>query len=226
MLDRDALFYLQAMGIDVYQSRDLAASVLPTVHRENVDAELDANVDAWASLQASVKQCQACALHASRTHTVFGVGSKTARVMFVGEAPGAQEDKQGLPFVGRAGQLLDNMLHAIGLSRDEVYIANVLKCRPPQNLDPQADEVARCTQYLDSQIQLIQPRLIVALGRIAAHYLLHCQTPLDKLRQSRHQYGAHNTPLLVTYHPAYLLRAPLEKRKAYQDLLQIKALIN
>ena len=136
--------------------------------------------------------------------------------MFVGEAPGADEDRQGEPFVGRAGQLLNSMIFAIGLKREEVYIANVIKCRPPGNRDPQPEEVEQCEPYLIRQIELIRPRLIVALGRHAAHSLLKTELPLAKLRGGRHSY--HDTPLIVTYHPAYLLRSPGEKRKVWEDL--------
>jgi DNA polymerase len=136
--------------------------------------------------------------------------------MFVGEAPGADEDAQGEPFVGRAGQLLNAMLFAIGLKREEVYIANVLKCRPPGNRDPQAQEVDQCEPYLVRQIELIRPRLIVALGRHAAHSLLKTELPLARLRGQRLSY--HDTPLIVTYHPAYLLRTPSDKKKAWDDL--------
>ena len=140
--------------------------------------------------------------------------------MFIGEAPGADEDRQGEPFVGRAGQLLNAMLFAIGLKREEVYIANVLKCRPPGNRDPQPEEVAQCEPYLIRQIEHIRPKLIVALGRHAAHSLLKTEVPLARLRGQRLSY--HGIPLIVTYHPAYLLRSPGEKRKAWEDLMLAK----
>jgi DNA polymerase len=151
------------------------------------------------------------------------VGDRAARWMFVGEAPGADEDAQGEPFVGRAGQLLNAMLFAIGLKRQEVFIANVLKCRPPGNRDPQPNEVEQCEPYLLRQIELIRPKLIVALGRHAAHSLLKTELPLAKLRGSRHNY--HGTALVVTYHPAYLLRSPGEKRKAWDDLCLAKTIM-
>lgn len=142
--------------------------------------------------------------------------------MVIGEGPGAEEDKQGEPFVGRAGKLLDQMLKAIGHSRnDNVFIANVVKCRPPANRDPRPDEVAACRPYLDRQIELIKPRLIVGLGRVAAHRLLDTQLPMSKLRGSLHHYGAQATPVMLTYHPAYLLRSPREKAKAWEDLKAI-----
>lgn len=170
----------------------------------------------WAPLQRAVAACTQCRLHATRTQTVFGVGNPRARWLFVGEAPGADEDRQGEPFVGRAGQLLNAMLYAIGLKREDVYIANVLKCRPPGNRDPQPDEVAHCEPYLIRQIALIQPRLIVALGRHAAHSLLKTEIALARLRGQRLAY--HDIPLVVTYHPAYLLRTPGDKRRVWDDL--------
>jgi DNA polymerase len=168
------------------------------------------------ALANEVAACVKCPLHSSRTQTVFGVGSAGAQWMFVGEAPGVQEDLQGEPFVGRAGQLLNAMLAAMGLKREQVYIANVLKCRPPNNRDPQPHEVECCEPYLLRQIELINPRIILALGRHAAHSLLKSDLPLAKLRGRRLTY--HGIPLVVTYHPAYLLRNPVDKRKAWDDL--------
>jgi DNA polymerase len=176
----------------------------------------------WAGLRAAVAGCEACRLCQTRTQTVFGVGPERAPLMIVGEGPGADEDARGEPFVGRAGKLLDEMLKAIGHSReDNVYIANVVKCRPPGNRDPAPDEAEACRPYLEAQIALVQPRLIVALGRIAAQRLLVTDEPLARLRGPLHHYGAARTPLLVTYHPAYLLRSPREKAKSWQDLKQI-----
>jgi len=172
----------------------------------------------WEQLRTMVLHCEQCELHRTRTQAVFGVGNQQAQWMVVGEAPGADEDRQGEPFVGRAGQLLNNMLYAIGLKREQVYIANVLKCRPPNNRDPKPEEVACCEAYLQRQVALIQPKLILAVGRIAAHNLLKTDVSLGKLRQQTFYYGATQTPLIVTYHPAYLLRSPREKRKAWQDL--------
>ena len=177
----------------------------------------------WATLEATVSSCTKCPLHATRTQTVFGVGNRSAQWMFIGEAPGADEDRQGEPFVGRAGQLLNAILFAMGLKREEVYIANVIKCRPPGNRDPQPEEVAQCEPYLIRQIELIKPRLIVALGRHAAHSLLKTEVPLGKLRGQRLSY--HGTPLIVTYHPAYLLRNPADKRKVWDDLCLAKAVL-
>jgi DNA polymerase len=173
---------------------------------------------ALARLQAGVAACTRCALHATRTQTVFGVGDQQADWLIVGEAPGAEEDRQGEPFVGRAGQLLNSMLRAIGLRRDQVYIANVLKCRPPGNRDPLAGEVAECMPYLEGQIALLKPKIMLAVGRIAAQNLLHTDQPLARLRSRVHAFGAKRVPLVVTYHPAYLLRTPADKRKAWEDL--------
>lgn len=170
----------------------------------------------WACLQSEVSGCTACSLHQSRTQTVFGVGDHTADWMVIGEAPGASEDQQGEPFVGRAGLLLNEMLRAIGLRREQVFIANILKCRPPNNRDPQAVEVDACESFLKRQIELLQPKLILAVGRVAAQNLLKVTTSVGKLRGKRHEYEG--IPLVVIYHPAYLLRSPLEKRKAWDDL--------
>lgn len=170
----------------------------------------------WPTLQSAVSSCTACDLHKSRTQTVFGVGNHNAQWMIIGEAPGADEDKQGEPFVGRAGQLLNNMLLAIGLKREQVFIANILKCRPPDNRNPRAEEIVKCEAYLQRQVQLVAPKVILAVGRIAAHSLLKVDTPLSRLRGKIHHYG--QTPVVVTYHPAYLLRSPKEKAKSWDDL--------
>ncbi|TAK72757.1 MAG: uracil-DNA glycosylase [Gammaproteobacteria bacterium] len=175
-------------------------------------------VSDWESLQQAVSQCTACGLHQGRTQTVFGVGNPQAQLMIIGEAPGFHEDQQGEPFVGRAGQLLTAMIKTMGMTREEVYIANILKCRPPNNRDPQADEVQTCTPFLHQQIALVKPQLLLAVGRIAAHYLLKTKASLESLRNKMHAYGDHNTPLIITYHPAYLLRNPADKKKAFLDL--------
>jgi len=172
----------------------------------------------WEGLRARVAACTACELHRTRTQTVFGVGNPSARLMVIGEAPGADEDRQGEPFVGRAGRLLDAMLQAIGLPRGEVYIANVLKCRPPGNRNPSLEEAACCEGFLRRQIALIAPTLILSVGGIAARNLLGTDTPVGRLRGVVHAYGEERVPVLVTYHPAYLLRQPEEKAKAWQDL--------
>lgn len=179
----------------------------------------------WEALAEHVAACTRCALHGTRTQTVFGVGDHKARLMIVGEAPGRDEDLQGEPFVGRAGHLLDAMLQAIGLQRDQVYIANVLKCRPPNNRDPQAPEVAACSAYLWRQVQLIQPTVLVALGRHAAHSLLETSESLARLRGRAHSLRDFDLPVVVTYHPAYLLRTPVDKRKAWDDLRFVRQLL-
>ena len=173
----------------------------------------------WDRLRSEVATCTRCTLHSSRTQGVFGVGNPQADWLVIGEAPGAEEDRRGEPFVGRAGQLLDAMLKAIGLSREtNVFIANVLKSRPPGNRDPKPEEVAACLPYLMRQIALMRPQLILAVGRIAAQNLLSTDLSLGRLRGKVHHFGELNTPLIVTYHPAYLLRTPGDKRKAWEDL--------
>lgn len=195
--------YLKAIGIQTWQLK-------------NTDT-----CDSWETLKSAVKSCTACSLHKTRTQTVFGVGNTNAKLMLIGEAPGFYEDQKGEPFVGAAGKLLNAMLESIGLSREQVFIANILKCRPPDNRDPEANEVSQCTPFLEKQIAMIQPVLLVALGRIAAHYLLNCKTSLIQLRGKMHSFK--NIPLIVTYHPAYLLRNPSDKRKAYGDWCSIFA---
>ncbi|MDP2431846.1 MAG: uracil-DNA glycosylase, partial [Pseudomonadota bacterium] len=172
----------------------------------------------WPALTAAIKSCTLCDLHKTRTQGVPGVGDIHADWLFIGEAPGADEDRQGEPFVGQAGKLLDAMLGALRLKRGEnVYIANVLKSRPPGNRDPSPVEVAACLPYLERQIDLIQPKIIIAVGRIAAQNLLATDTPIGKLRGRVHEYRG--LPLVVTYHPAYLLRSPADKAKAWEDLV-------
>lgn len=225
------LYYLKRMGVDVWQRRRLPESALEVaaapatepeaaVIEELAPAPLD-----WDELATAVAGCQRCGLCATRTQTVFGVGDTSSRLMVVGEAPGAGEDRLGEPFVGRAGQLLDQMLQAMGWPRERVYIANLLKCRPPGNRDPQPDEVAACEPYLLRQLELVQPDLILALGRQAAQHLLQSKAPLAELRGQRQQYGPAATPLIVTYHPAYLLRSPREKARAWQDLKLARAML-
>ncbi len=171
----------------------------------------------WDALRQAVSDCQACELAKSRIKPVFGVGDPNAEWLIIGEAPGADEDRQGEPFVGQAGKLLDAMLAAIGLRRgDNVYIANILKSRPPGNRDPKSDEVSACLPYLERQIDLIRPRLILVLGRIAAQNLLRTDTAISRLRGQVHEYRG--IPLVVTYHPAYLLRSLADKAKSWEDL--------
>lgn len=217
--------YLGAMGIDRWVRRQQPQS---PVNPGNVTPPVEdrsfgygaGGVDSldWEALRDQVLSCALCELHRTRMQAVFGVGNPNAQWLIVGEAPGAEEDRQGEPFVGRAGQLLNRMLLALGLARGDVYIANVLKCRPPNNRDPHLDEVVRCQPYLRRQIELIQPRVLLAVGRIAAQHLLGTQLSLSRLRGSVHQLPGTEIPVVVTYHPAYLLRSPHDKRKAWADL--------
>lgn len=217
--------YLEAMGVQRWLPRadfsadqskpDVDLSVMAAQDALKPSADINGGAD-WTALQAQVAACSACALHQTRTQTVFGVGNRQADWLVIGEAPGEQEDLKGEPFVGRAGQLLNEMLRAVGQARDAVYIANILKCRPPGNRDPKPEEAAACEAYLRRQVALLQPRIILAVGRIAAQNLLKTDTPVGKLRGQVHRYG--DIPLVVVYHPAYLLRSPTEKRKAWDDL--------
>ena len=229
--------YLAEIGITVYKRRhavDGTASVADgrivvtgasPVVISPAPAASEADPEIWERLAAEVRACTRCGLHKTRTQTVFGVGRRDAELLVIGEAPGADEDRQGEPFVGRAGQLLNAMLRAIGLPRKEVYIANILKCRPPGNRDPQPEEASTCTPYLSRQIALVRPRAILAVGRIAAQWLLQSDAPIGRLRGRAFRYGESGTPLIVTYHPAYLLRSPLEKAKAWADLCMVKDLL-
>jgi DNA polymerase len=217
--------YLQTIGVDVWVPRRPVASGATALDGSSAQDAVTptlkppAGTTTWESLRSEVLACTKCPLHASRTQGVFGVGNREAQWLVVGEAPGAEEDRRGEPFVGRAGHLLDAMLKAIGLSRGRnAYIANVLKSRPPGNRDPTPEEVAACLPYLMRQIELLKPRVMLAVGRIAAQNLLATDAPLGRLRGKVHHFGELNTPLIVTYHPAYLLRTPGDKRKAWEDL--------
>lgn len=217
--------YLSAMGIETWALRAPAAVPAAAV-AVAPDAEAVARTGTggreaaydWAALEERVAACTRCALHTTRTQTVFGVGNRQAEWLVVGEAPGAEEDRRGEPFVGRAGQLLNAMLRAIGLAREQVFIANVLKCRPPNNRDPLAGEVSECWPFLEQQIALLKPKIMLVVGRIAAQNLLKTDVPLGQLRQKAHEFGESRVPLVVTYHPAYLLRTPADKRKTWEDL--------
>lgn len=193
------LAILEAMGVHAYVPRPA----------------LSAGPD-WATLAATVRECRLCGLCETRTQTVFGTGDLRARLMVIGEAPGAEEDRQGEPFVGRAGGLLNSMLRAAGFARGEVYIANAVKCRPPNNRDPSAEEAERCLPYLRRQIELVAPEVILCVGRIAAQRLLGREDTLARMRGRVHSFDS--VPVVVTYHPAYLLRSPGEKRKSWADL--------
>jgi uracil-DNA glycosylase len=223
--------YLEAIGIDLWVSRGSAAAAAVTAEaratapapapqaRASDPPEDRQAAERWEALRREVLQCTRCPLHATRTQGVLGVGPKRADWLVIGEAPGAEEDRRGEPFVGAAGQLLDAMLRAIGLDRkSNVYIANVLKSRPPNNRDPRPEEVEACLPYLLRQIALLQPKIMLAVGRIAAQNLLATDAPLGRLRGTVHRFGELHTPLVVTYHPAYLLRTPADKRKAWEDL--------
>jgi len=217
--DANRLAYLQALEIDVWRERgtEVPAEEIVADRSAGNTGEDVALLD-WEQLQQRVTACTACDLHQTRTQTVFGVGNPDADWMVIGEAPGQQEDRRGEPFVGRAGQLLDQMLLAVGLDRQSVFIANVLKCRPPNNRDPARNEAAACRRYLERQIELINPRIVLAVGRIAAQLLLASDEPLGRLRGRQHFLKEGTLPLVVTYHPAYLLRSPSQKGKAWQDL--------
>jgi DNA polymerase len=227
--DVTRLAYLDALGIDVFVCR---ATPTPASDATAVDEPCEGAVDApapapldWSSLRQAVASCTRCPLHAGRTQTVFGVGSQAADWMIIGEAPGAEEDRRGEPFVGRAGKLLDEMLRAVGLSRDSVFIANILKCRPPNNRDPAATEADACRSHLDRQVELVSPKLILAVGRIAAQQLLGSDEPVGRLRGRVHTLTKSEIPVVVTYHPAYLLRTPLQKREAWKDLCLARRVI-
>ncbi len=216
--------YLQALEVDVWALRGAAADETPDPADSSPLQE--SPLLNWSELRDEVVACTLCSLHKTRTQTVFGVGSESADWMIIGEAPGAEEDRRGEPFVGRAGKLLDEMLRAVGLARDSVFIANMLKCRPPNNRDPAVDEAASCRAYLDRQIALITPKLILAVGRIAAQHLLETDAPLGRLRGQKHYLNDGQVPVVVTYHPAYLLRSPTQKRKAWQDLCLARQIVN
>ena len=228
--------YLDALGIDRWVPRDAPAEVaspgeivggssiaVPVARSAPANAPFAPSAD-WGTLRERVAACTACAeLCRTRTQTVFGVGNTSAEWLVIGEAPGGEEDRQGEPFVGRAGQLLNAMLLAIGLPREQVFIANILKCRPPGNRDPKPEEISRCLPYLSNQIALLKPKIILAVGRIAAQNLLATDAPLARMRGKLHSFGDPATPLIITYHPAYLLRTPADKRKAWEDLKLARA---
>ena len=218
----------QAMGLGpVYRLRRVSTAVpvevtvtQPVIDRASIIARLE-----WRELRQEVTSCRACSLCETRTQTVFGVGNIRADWMLIGEAPGAEEDARGEPFVGQAGRLLDNMLASIGMSRDgetpkSVYIANVLKCRPPGNRNPQPEEVAKCEPFLLRQIELVSPALIVVMGRFAAQSLLGTDASIANLRGKSHRIhvAGRQIPVVVTYHPAYLLRNLIDKEKSWADL--------
>ncbi|MGF1528552.1 MAG: uracil-DNA glycosylase [Candidatus Competibacterales bacterium] len=213
---------MAAAGDDLPDGQfDLFDEAVPSQEGGGEDPPVEARGVAalgWDELPVVIKACTACGLCAGRAQAVPGVGHPQADWLIVGEAPGADEDRLGEPFVGRSGKLLDRMLFALGLDRATVFIANVVKCRPPKNRDPKPDEISACWPYLRRQIQLIRPQMILVVGRVAAQTLLDTQRPMGQLRGRLHRLEAPPTPLVATYHPAYLLRSPGEKRKVWADL--------
>ncbi len=220
--------YLKEMGVELWVDRhseivrpvegNVVGHHSETTSPEPVQQPVQGLPEKFIALNEEASVCEKCELHKTRTQTVFGVGNADADWLIIGEAPGADEDRQGEPFVGRAGQLLNSMLLAMGLQREQVFIANILKCRPPNNRDPKPEEVVACESYLRQQIDLIKPKIILAVGRIAAQNLLKVDTPIGKMRGNQYQYPNSELPVIVTYHPAYLLRSPREKRKVWEDL--------
>lgn len=226
------------MGIETWRLRDEWAQAIPSPQSQ-ISARSDemmpasapvlhpvSNLSGWDELQSAVLSCQGCDLSKGRHRVVFGAGDRTAPWMFIAEAPGAEEDQQGEPFVGQSGKLLDAMLSALGLTREQIYLTNVVKCRPPGNRDPDAHELKCCAPFLQRQIELVQPEIIVLLGRIAAHALLHTDRALGELRNQVYHYGEKNIPVVVTYHPAYLSRTPHDKHKAWLDLSRAKKILS
>jgi DNA polymerase len=210
-------------------SAPAAAATAATAAAAATDEQRQITGMDWDTLAACVAECRRCPLCETRTKTVFGTGDRHAELLFVGEGPGQDEDQQGEPFVGRAGQLLNKMLAAIGLAREQVYIANIVKCRPPRNRNPAPEEASACRPYLERQIALLQPKLIVSLGAVSANNLLGNSEAVGRMRGKHHHYqpgdGAEPIPLLVTYHPSYYLRSPAEKAKGWQDLQRIITLL-
>jgi DNA polymerase len=199
-------------------SQSVPTSLPATLAANVADTVMDGNGLGEIAIQAS--SCTACQLSEQRTNVVFGVGNPEADIVFIGEAPGREEDMKGEPFVGRAGQLLDRMLVALGMNRSEVYIMNTVKCRPPNNRDPRPGEVEACGRWFDAQLRALSPKIICLLGRVSAQTVLETDKPLSALRQNWHDY--HGIPVQVMYHPAYLLRSPQQKRHAWSDLCELK----
>jgi DNA polymerase len=221
---RDHLKYYRDLGV-MGMSKDPAwrarSGDAPAAGADAPVVATDASLEA---IRQDIGDCTRCKLHTlGRRQVVFGVGNPNADLMFVGEAPGADEDEQGIPFVGRAGQLLTKIIEAIGLTRDDVYIANVIKCRPPNNRNPEPDEVATCEPFLFRQIDLVQPKVIVALGTFAAHTLLQTDAPISRIRGKLHAFRG--AQLIPTFHPAYLLRSPERKREVWEDMKLVRSLL-
>ncbi len=231
---------LDKIGIELWRCRDVrpelqpepgvvdeisAGSVDQSGDGSAADPDLGNATERLRQLAETIGECRKCPLHQSRTKAVPGVGSAFARWMFVGEAPGENEDLQGLPFVGRAGQLLDAMIGALNMEREDVFIANVIKCRPPGNRNPAPAETAQCEPYLHRQLAIIRPAVIVALGAVSAQSLLKTSEPISRLRGRVFHYGESGIPLIPTWHPAYLLRSPMQKKKAWEDLLLARSIV-
>ncbi len=215
---RSQLEYLSDLGVESVHTAATGAD-LP----QDIDARTGLN-ETLDAIRTDLGDCQRCGLGASRHELVYGVGNPNARLVLVGEAPGREEDQKGEPFVGEAGRLLDRILQAMGLRRDDVYICNVLKCRPPDNRDPQPEEVATCEAFLIRQIAAIKPQVIIGLGRFAVHSLLKSKVPISRIRGEWQSY--HGTPLMPTYHPAYLLRNPEGKRDVWEDMKEVMRRMN
>jgi uracil-DNA glycosylase family 4 len=212
---------LAAIGIECWELRSHQAAVSPEL-AELPSAEQSAS---WDELNTRIRACTSCGLHAKRTQVVCGVGHSEADCLIIGEAPGAEEDRQGEPFVGPAGQLLNEMLAAIGLARRTVFITNILKCRPPNNRDPSPAESEACMPFLEEQIALLKPRLIIVVGKVAAQNLLNTDSAIGSMRGNVYHHGDAQTPVVVTYHPAYLLRSPAQKAKSWSDLLMARDIL-
>ncbi len=228
--ERSRIQVLKAMGIQPWfskyaaiQSGEKIQQAAEALAVESSSVSNNISELNWQQLQQTISACQLCELHTSRTQTVFGMGNPAADLMIITEAPDKEEDRIGEPFVGPSGQLLDAMLKAINLNRENIFITNVIKCTPPDDRKPHVSEIVCCDSYLQRQIELVQPKLILALGRIAAHHLLVTKETLGVLREKSHSYNG--IPLVVSYHPDYLIRKPIEKRKSWQDLLQVKSIL-
>lgn len=215
-LIEERLAYLEASGIEYLPKNQINQEAMPTQNLESRNVSNFSKPEKLLALQSHIGDCKLCGLCKSRNNIVFGAGSANAKLVFVGEAPGASEDELGEPFVGRAGKLLTKMIEAMGLSRDSVYICNVVKCRPPDNRNPEPNEVESCEAFLKSQLEIISPRVIVALGRYACQTLLRSEVPMGKLRGNWMSYEG--IDLMPTFHPAYLLRSPSKKKEVWQDL--------
>lgn len=234
----DKELFLKELGCELWHLRDkkIQPDSIEIVHsNEELKSELKMQDEPikktnWEELNLKIQSCTSCILSQSRKQAVVGSGNQNADLMIIGEAPGANEDELGLPFVGRSGGLLDSIFFAIGLKREDIYIANIIKCRPPSNRNPEVEEMNECHHFLYQQIDLVKPKLIVTLGAISSQYLLKTTEPMGQLRQKIHTLEIKNSnqtyPLIASYHPAYLLRDPMQKAKAWQDWKTIKEQIN